>query len=146
MSRVFSVIWQGSCFDTSSCSPKACFVSHPCPRADSRSATSGYIWLCIYFYFFLRVLLRYVGPPELVMVYVTYICLTIIWPANPKDVTPNMSRRGIFMHFNPDPPPPATTHQITPKQLFCANFFHLKPKGDGSHASFPAFDLRLAVY
>lgn len=41
------------------------------------------------------------GPPVLVMVYVTYICLAIVWPANPKGVISNVSQRGIFMHLSP---------------------------------------------
>lgn len=35
------------------------------------------------------------------MVYVTYIRGTIVWPANPKSIISNASRRGIFMHPSP---------------------------------------------
>lgn len=45
------------------------------------------------------------------MVYVTYMRVTIVWPANPKGIISNASRRGIFMHISP------RTHHQTPELL-----------------------------
>lgn len=68
------------------------------------------------------------GPPVLVMVYVTYICLAIVWPANPKGVISNVPRRGIFMHLSP-----RTTVKCFGPQIW----FTLTEKALFAHGSLP---------
>lgn len=85
MSWVFSVIWQSFCFDTSSLIHQEAFV-----LIHAKDVSSGLLHLDKLPHQFTKH-----GPHLSVLVYITYIRVTIAWPADPRGIISNVSQREI---------------------------------------------------